>query len=408
MMYVKMGLRNIWRNRRRSLLTISAIGVGFAGINLFSGYVADIYADLQDQAIVGERLGHLTLAKRGFYKQGKLEPEKYLLNREELDRLTRVVSAFPETRLVSPRLEIRGLISTGRTSTIFMGEGVRASDMRVIRGERYGHLPGMLDPAKPEGAGVATDLAALLDLKQGEGAVLLTSTPEGLTNALEAEVAEIFDTGNASTNDKLMLFPFEFAQRLYNFEGAERVVLLLDDVAHVPQVRRRLAEHAGELGFALEVKEWTELSSFFQQVRSMFGMIFLFLFAIVLVIVVMSVANTMGMVVLERTREIGTLRSLGMKRRSVLALFSVEGALLALTGCLAGLTACVLLAAAVNVANVTYVPPNSSSPIQLQVALSAVDLLRSFAFLALLATATALWPARRAARLEIVDAFGHV
>jgi putative ABC transport system permease protein len=140
----------------------------------------------------------------------------------------------------------------------------------------------------------------------------------------------------------------------------------------------------------------------------MFGMIFLFLFAIVLVIVVMSVANTMGMVVLERTREIGTLRSLGMKRRSVLALFSVEGALLALTGCLAGIIVCVLLAAAVNVANITYVPPNSSSPIQLQVALSAADLLRSFAFLALLATATALWPARRAARMEIVDAFGHV
>ena len=64
----------------------------------------------------------------------------------------------------------------------------------------------------------------------------------------------------------------------------------------------------------------------------MFDMIFFFIFTIVLVIVVMSVVNTMSMTVMERTREIGTMRALGFKRAGVKLLFSIEGMLLGFSG----------------------------------------------------------------------------
>jgi putative ABC transport system permease protein len=367
-----------------------------------------MYSSLQDQAVIGERLGHINLVRKGFFHEGKLKPEKYLLSKDELQAAGRVLGTMPEVKLVSPRLKVNGLISNGRNSAIFLGEGVRPADMRIIRGPRYANLPGMLNPAKPEGAGVSSELAGLLGLRKGDSAILLASTQDGMANALEAEVDETFDTGLSATNDKYVLFPFEFAQRLYDTEGAERLVLVLQDAAQVPQVLQAMEARRAEFGFDFETRTWTELSVFYQQVKSMFGMIFFFLFTIVLVVVVMSIANTMGMTVLERTREIGTLRSLGMKRRSIMALFSVEGGLLAALGCLIGLAIFVLVAAAINFFHVTYTPPNSSAAIPLVIALKVGDLAGSFLFLAALATASAMLPARRAARMEIVDAFGHV
>ena len=69
-------------------------------------------------------------------------------------------------------------------------------------------------------------------------------------------------------------------------------------------------------GLKTEIKTWNELSLFYAKVKGMFDMIFMFIFSIVFIIVIMSVINTMGMAVMERTREIGTLRAIGLKQRS--------------------------------------------------------------------------------------------
>ena len=72
MEYFTLGVRNILRNGRRSLVTVLAISFGFASINLFSGYIHNVYAGLAEQAIRGERLGDLTIMKKGAMQNGKL------------------------------------------------------------------------------------------------------------------------------------------------------------------------------------------------------------------------------------------------------------------------------------------------------------------------------------------------
>lgn len=71
-------------NRRRSLAMLLAIAIGFAAVNLFSGYIAVVYESLKLGAIRGEGLGHVTIAKRGFFARGSLNPEKYLFSQSEL------------------------------------------------------------------------------------------------------------------------------------------------------------------------------------------------------------------------------------------------------------------------------------------------------------------------------------
>ena len=123
----KLALRGLTRNRRRSLVTLLAIALGFSAITLFAGYTHNIYRGLSRQSIHGELLGHLTLSKRGMNKEGKLDPERYLLTSKEVDSITRLVMDEPHVVLVAPRLALSGLISNGRASTIFAAEADRKS-----------------------------------------------------------------------------------------------------------------------------------------------------------------------------------------------------------------------------------------------------------------------------------------
>jgi putative ABC transport system permease protein len=408
MNYLKLGFRNILRNRRRSLVTLLAIASGFASINLFAGYIKNTYSGLTDQSVKGERLGHLTVVKQGLFIQGKIDPEKYMFNLEEVEQVKKILLEDPDVALVTPRLNVSGIVSNGTISTIFIGEGIVQQDVDAIRQDFRADRSGRLNPDNPIGAAVANDLAAILNVKKGEGAVLLTTTPSGQANALDIDVIDIFNTGNARTNDKYLLVSFDFAQRLYDMDGAERLVVLLDDIRQTETTRARLTDKLRKTGFDVEIKTWKELSSFYTQVKNMFDMIFLFIFSIVFIVVVMSIVNTMGMAVMERTREIGTLRALGMKRWGIQRLFSTEGMILAVLGCVAGALITVLVRLAVNKAHITYVPPNFSDAVPLLVDLDIGTAVTTFLFITILATAAAFAPAVGASRKAIVDALGHV
>ncbi len=408
MNFIKLGWRNILKNRRRSLITVLAVALGFASINLFSGYIHNVYDGLAEQAIRGEGLGHLTLMKPGLLKEGKLEPEKFLLKSDEIQRITGLLSQDETVRLVTPRLAVSGIVSNGKVSTIFLGEGMVPEDMAVIRGDFRADRGGALDRARPAAAAFASDLADMLGLKQNDYAVLVASTVEGLTNALDVDVGELYNTGNAGTNDKMLLLPFAFAQRLYDTEGADRLIVLLRDRAQTFEAQLRLSEKLRAAGLNLEIKTWLELSSFYKQVKGLFMCRSTFIFAIVIVIVMMSIINTMSMAVVERTREIGTLRALGMRRWDISWLFSVEGVLLVVLGGLVGVALTLVLAWVVNQAGFSYVPPNNTDAVLLQVDVVPWVMLQAFLFLGLVAALAALLPARRAARMVIVDAMGHV
>lgn len=401
-----LAIRNLWKNRRRSLATLLAIAIGFAAVNLFSGYIHVVYQSLKIGAIRGEGLGHVTLAKRGFFERGSLNPEKYLFSQAELQKLNTVLQQ-PDVALISPRLGVSGLVSNGRISTIFIAEGESPKAANTLR------LPGLgvprLDADKPESGLVSKGLAAMLGAKAGSSLVMLSSTLAGQANALDLDVQAIWDTGMAATNDKMMKLPLAFVQKLLDTDGASRVVVLLaDEAVDADQYRATLLPRLQAAGFDVEIKTWIELSSFYRQVKNLFDMIFVFLFSIVFVVVLMSIVNTLSMSVMERVREIGTLRALGMKKGGIVRLFAVEGGVLGCIGCVLGAGLSVLAALAINLAHITYTPPSSSSPVPLYVAVLPSMLMATALVLAGVAMLAAFWPARRAAHVEIVDALGHI
>ena len=409
--FIKIAFRNILKNRRRSFVTVIAIAVGFAAVSLFYGYVYDIYNGLRHSAVSGEGLGHLAITKKGWLEKGTIEPDTYMFSADEIKKVIDMVEADADAVLATPKLHVSGLVTNGRISTIFLAEGVVPEADRAIKGSWNAFRPvngGRLSGKTPYGAEIAQDLAKIINIKPGDDAVVMAGTLDGQMNALDVQVLGLYDTGVPDTNDKYIRLTYDYAQSLYDTQKAEEVIVLLKDWQKTEAARTRFTQVLADAGLAVDIRTWNERSLFYTQVKQMMDMMFLFMFLIVLVIVVMSVVNTMGMAVLERTREIGTLRALGLKRRGVGFLFSMEGAIIGLLGSAVGLVINIIVWALIKFIEPSYLPPGSSSAVPLTVALVPSFIIGLALFLGLLSLLAAILPARRAARQNVVVALGHV
>ena len=249
----------------------------------------------------------------------------------------------------------------------------------------------------------------LLGLKPGDDASLLVSTLHGQANATDATVLHTYNTGNAGLEDKALFLPLAMAQSLYDAtDRADRLTILLPDIAQTGAARAALASACAANGLDVEISTWQEQSAFYRQVKGMFDMIFSFILAIVLTIVVMSVTNAMSMSVVERTREIGTLRAIGLRRAGVVRLFVAEALLLVGIGCGFGLLLTLLARLGVNALHFSYTPPNGSGKVMLLVGLDAGKMLFTGFALGLLGLVAAIFPARRAARQPVTESLAHI
>ena len=412
--WIKLAIRNLFRNRRRSLFTILAIGLGFAAVNTLGGFTEYIFINLRDSYIYVQGNGHLTFFKKGFLQDGKLNPTQYLLDETEARIIKETLHRHPEVLVVTSQLHISGLLSNGKVSTIFLAAGRVPSDVRTINR----HARGMVASIQPftgkpleddviYGVGLSRGLAEQFKFGLGSNPVALASTVSGQVNALDAQVFQLFEAPAEALEDKLMLVPLKFAQSLYDTTGVDRITVLLNRTEQTEPMRARLAQEFADLGLQLEIKSWNELSTFYTKVKRMFDVIFLFTFLIVFTIVVMSVINTVSMAIMERTREIGTLRALGFQRRGIVGLFAVESMLLGALGSVLGIILTMLTWSGIAVFKPTWVPPQIAYPVPLEVYLVPDYMVYSILSMVTLSLLAASLPARKAARMEIVSALGH-
>ncbi|MFA5825852.1 MAG: ABC transporter permease, partial [Gallionellaceae bacterium] len=255
----KLALRGLMRNRRRSMVTLLAIALGFAAISLFAGYTHNVYDGLGRQSIHGEMLGHLTIYKKGMRTEGKLDPEKYLLTAAEVSAISKMTKEETHVEMVAPRLGLSGLASNGRSSTIFIAEGIAPDAVVKIRAgglteaERnsgmFDNMRMRLDNERPEIVGLSEGLAELLHLKEGDQAQVLVNTLSGQANAADITLGNSFNTGNAGSNDKFAFVSLALAQSLLDAEGrADRLTVLLDDVEQTEPMREVLSKKLSAAG----------------------------------------------------------------------------------------------------------------------------------------------------------------
>ncbi len=459
MMTFKIAFRNIFRNRRRSLMTMSAIAVGGIASLIFGGYM--LYTVLGFQTITVQRAGHLTVFRNGYFNFGTGNPAAYGIDGyKELLALVREDPVLkPMLVVATPTLSVFGIAGNfeADTSKTFFGVGVVPSDRDIMRGwngygfGRPGRRSALADDDSARGVigtGVARILglcerldlancppvppnrreagevpgAPALNLPVQEATVrtdeapwldLLAGTAGGAPNIVRLRVEGAEYQGFKEFDDNYIGLHLDLAQQLLYGRGAPKatgIVIQLRRTEDMGAARARLLSLFSQHGLDLEVRDFTELTPLYGQVIGLYGSIFSFISVIMGIVVLFTVVNTMGMSVVERTNEIGTVRAMGIRRRGIRRQFLVEGSLLGAFGATAGVILAALIAYAMNNAGLLWTPPGSTQPVPLRIYLSGSTALivGVWAGLVIVSTVASLLPAMRAARLPIVEALRHV
>ncbi len=397
---VRLALRNVFRQRARTGLTLAVIAAGVAGLILSGGFVEDALNSLRETTIHSQ-LGHIQVYKTGYYAEGKRSPFKYLIDRP--DDVVGAARALPEVREVMSRLGFSGILNNGKTDFAIQGEGVEPAKESAL-GTQIQLVDGRLLAADDRfGLMIGEGVASGLNLRVGDVVNLLVNTEEGALNNLEFKVVGVFRTFSKDYDARVVRVALPDAQELLASKAVNAVVVELrrttDTEAAAAALRARLD------GSKYELKSWSELADYYGKTAQLFKRQFGFLQAIILFAVLLSVANSVNMTIFERTGEIGTLMALGTRRIAVFRLFVLENVAVGLMGSVLGMLLGFALAWLINSLKIALPPPpNSDSSYYAGIAL-APSIVGTAFLIGLVATPlTALLPARRIARIAVVDA----
>jgi putative ABC transport system permease protein len=271
----------------------------------------------------------------------------------------------------------------------------------------------------------------------GDVITLSAPTARGMNNTVDLRVAAVARNVGILSSFNAFL-PAETLRRLYQLnDGTTGAIhLYLKDPSRSAQVAARLRAGLAQAGWRvmdpdprpyweklfgkvnaedwtgqkLDVTTWEDEMTFLSWILSAILSITAVLIFVLLVIVVVGILNTLAIAIRERTREIGTLRAIGMQRRKVAWLFLLEAALLGLAGTAAGALAGVALCAALDAAHLAV--PESVQMFLMQqhltLAVDASSVVGDALFVAAVTTVAALLPAVHAARLRPVTAMHHI
>lgn len=462
-----LAVRNLLRNRRRSLSTLVALAIGLASIMLFSGFQTNLGATMLTAVVRAG--GHLQIQHRDYFLFGGSNPGAYGIPgyADLIQAIRSDPTLGPMVSVATPMMRFGGLagnFEAGISRTV-IGTGYVAEDMSRMRQWNEYAIPvtrpkfpleGTPQDSAIVGVGVARVLQLCAPLRMADCPVPEQAAPQapaGKPKALPSDIADLAMSENAShaspasagarlellassargapnvaalnvvaaedqvfkeLDEVAVLVHLGHAQRLVFGRAppqATAVMVLLPRTADLEAATQRLQQivDAQPGGKSLAVRSFIELNPFYAQSEQMFDFIFGFIFVLIGGIVLFTVSNTMNTAVVERTVEIGTLRAIGLRQSGIRRLFLLEGFLLGCAGAITGIAIAVLLGEIINRSGLTWLPPGSSErlPLQLRVLGDVGTVATTALGLVAIATASAWWPAWRAAQLKIVEALRH-
>ena len=395
----RLALRTLLMGSTRNILAVVLIAGSLCVLDLYAGHVASGRARMEYQAVVADRLGHLSIQP---VAEGGQPEGARMFEPEQAQRVMRLLEASAGVALAVPQMRVAGIASTGTRSTLFAGEGILPVPPKA---GLLKPAPGKLEPATPQGIALRQHQARALGLASGGNLTLTGASLDTQAKPLDATVVDIYEAASdGDTGRSPLLMPFSLAQSLLDTERTERVVVYLAEPVRMEESRAALTAALRAVGIPVLVKTWLEQSPALASERAAADIAFDSIAGMVFAVIGATVAATLSMNALERRREVATLRALGMRSSAVFTMFVTEALWMALTGVLVSLVASALVAWIINRAALSYTTQQAlgGAPMLLELDFSRMGM----AVLTVLAVAilAALVPAFKAARGPIAPA----
>ncbi len=328
--YVKLAWRNIWRNKRRTLITAASVFFAIFFALIMRSLQLGSYSNMIDNAVTLYS-GHLQIHAKGYW-------DNKSINRTMVadDQLMGILDKQEMVRQVVPRLESFALGSSGPQT-----KGVMVMGVDPAKQDEMSNLSGRLTKGKyfqpaEQAAIVGQTLADYLRLGVGDTLVLLGQGFHGATAAGKYTIKGIVGIPKPDLDNKMVYLPLQTAQQMYM--APNRLTTLAVNLHEHGDLSAAVTNLRNDLsGSRYEVKTWREIMpELVQQIRSdnASGWILL---AILYLIIAFGVFGTVMMMINERKREFGVMIAVGMHKIKLAVVVTLEMAFIGLLGLLAGI-----------------------------------------------------------------------
>jgi len=398
-MGIRIALRNIMRSPRRTLLSLAIISIGTGMLFAVSGFVSSI-TDMITESTV-EQYGNLQIADTDYWERAD-ERELTLLDADRITQLEAKLNEIPEVTGYSAQLSLTSQIQKGSESSLLFGVGVDPAN-RILSG--YEIVRGVdLQPGDRGKIVIGRLLADNLGVAPGDYVTLLIATIRGAFNTGRLQVIGVFRGFEEFFEAQFAYLPIETAQLLLGTQSVDTLVVKLQDLGSTDAVIEQLADELSASQLGVEAKPWHELASEYEQTIGMFDFILGAVSLGIFVLVFFSILEVLTMSFLERTREVGTLRAIGTKRKSVFRLFLTEGILLGILGGILGIFVGLGLGVLVNHSGMGWTPPGALEEVPILVTLVPASAATPLLIALFSTLISAIFPALYSSRIRVVDA----
>lgn len=336
MRLLSMALRNLGRNRRRTALAASSVAIAILLVVFMQGMVGGFLGSIVKNYTKNE-VGHVNIVTDGYRERERFSPVDAAI--PDSGAVIRALEGAPglEGAVFAERIRFGVILSAGANSKAALGiagdpaaeKELLMLDRSVLDGGRYIEGPG----ETILGEALARDLG----LSVGDTLKVLTERADYGMGFKKFRVVGIFRTQVNTLDNAVFQIGLDDARSLLAMGvGAQQVLAMLPDYRDADEAAAAMEKALAERGLdGLSVRSWTAMGDFPRFIL-MAESIYFWMYVIVAFLGAFIITNIMMMVVLERKKEIGLLKSMGMPNREVLALFLAEGTMMGLVGSAVG------------------------------------------------------------------------
>ncbi|MDZ7261099.1 MAG: ABC transporter permease [candidate division KSB1 bacterium] len=334
-MFIKLAWRNVRRNVRRTLLTLSAIAVTVYALTFAQSYFKGALGGMYDNLIRTET-GHIRIVHKDFLRRERMTPLEFLV--WDYPTIEQQLQAIPGIERISQRLKFHVMLDYKGNDEVCLGIGLQPEKERDIMPLTNHITTGRYLQANEKEILLGTGLAEKLGIHVGDTLLVVTRTVYFSHDAMDFRVVGTFTTGLSSLDKHTFYLPFSKAQELLNAEGATtEIIIMLKQPHKAPDIAEQIASLLTNNSAMANylVIPWQQ-QRFLRDMVPYIRTVSAILFGIIMFIAGLVIINTMLMAVMERTHEMGVMMALGLKGRSLVALFLLEAVIIALLGGILG------------------------------------------------------------------------
>ncbi len=328
----RMAWRGVWRNRRRTAITIAALVISAASFIWLYAFFKGFAVKMVDDTIAGG-IGHVQVHADGFNKNPTTD--KYIV---DPGRFENEISQIPELEAYAPRVKFNGIAQTPDNAigcSVLGVDPTREKDVSVFE-ERIVEGEWFAEGDNAYGIIIGYKMAENMEAELGDLVAVIAQDIDGDISAEAFELVGIIKTGNPEIDNAQVLLPISEAQRIIGYdEQISEIVLVAEGPKAVDPLKAAVLDIVPEEGY--EVLTWYEVSKMaYEYYNIMIGM-FLFIMLLLIVLASFGVMNTVLNSILERAKEFGLLKALGVRPRQIFGLILLEGFALSLLGMVLGI-----------------------------------------------------------------------